>query len=174
MGLREIARDETYDEVKGLIEGLVKKFQYRHGGEFDELMGEASILYTELYRNYQRKYPFEQAIKFVVWKGLLSKARKIASRNSNLPRLHVEDLGGMVDRHHFDFERFKFEVSEDAATVAKIAVECPERVEALAMQRRGLNSPSSMRAAITIYLRDLGWTAARIAESFLEIGSALK
>ena len=155
---------ERYESVKPLIFKVVKEFQRRHGGEWDELLGEANLLFMKSLEGYDwRKGKFSKRIAYKVWWGLFSQRSqqmtregRMGERDTSLP---LEDV---PCEDSFDLVMLTEEVSDDAALLIE-----------LALQEDGKGTPDRKRGRLAAILIDLGWTATRILESFQEIREAL-
>jgi hypothetical protein len=70
----------------------------------------------------------------------------------------------------FDLDRILFEVSPDAATVIRLALDHPDELAPGAGEEP---KPNAHRSLLVSYLIDLGWAVERILESFSEIRDLL-
>lgn len=171
------AIDCTYDDVRGLIIDTACKFRDAYGGDLDELIGEAELIFVQRYRRREPgKGTFENWIRYKIWNGLLDEARKIAKRRVRAP-MELADLDAVAAREPappWALAEFLGALGEDAAYVAGLALDPPIDVRLSAAQRHGEQNPRSIRLAVAEFLKDMGWAAGRIAESFNEIREVLQ
>ncbi len=74
--LRKDVLTETYDNVKYLIFKIVWKFKGRYGGNFEELLAEANLLYILAYDTHDETLSALSTWLYTkIWKGLLSNLR---------------------------------------------------------------------------------------------------
>jgi hypothetical protein len=171
----------THEEVNGLVIDTALQFSKAYGGETDELVAEARLLFMKCYWRYVNHYrktgsndgTFTHYIRMKIWYGLLDNARRIARRRKRLtPGV---DLSALSARQGSSFtpEAFVANLSDDAAYVARLALDPPTPVRQRAASKRGEQAPSSIRAAVVEFLKDVGWGAGRIRTTFREIREAL-
>ncbi len=166
--------DQTYPKVERMVQQIVWRFRANHGGEFDELMAEASLHFVRAYEEYEEGHGATPLtwVRFKVTKGLLETARQMSKREALLPRTEL-DWDCQPQPSRFDIERFLADLSEDAQTTVRLIIEPPPDVIFNAHQSYGPNNPQSLRAAVEEFLADIGWGVERITESFSEIAEAL-
>lgn len=120
--------------------------------EFEEVVGDAILHTVEAIRTWKpAKAALTTWINRVVWCNLLDTAKR--DRWQKLEALPNSDF---ERPRRFDYRRFLFEISEDAAAVVIIAV-----------------SNNTTRGVLRQVLADLGWTKYRIQKTFEEIREAL-
>lgn len=84
----------AYRLIRPRLEMIVRRFHASHGGDLEDMQGEAVLKFLELYRKgeYDRtKGSFEYYIEYYVRKMLLESLRTRLGRNNRLPRVE-EDL----------------------------------------------------------------------------------
>lgn len=168
--------DETYHDVKSLLDSIVKQHRVRYGGHYDDLRADANSLFVEAYDNYDPEQgDFFHWIKYFVWIKLLY-ARRIQLKRSKKYCTCDLDTVPTNDPAYFDLEDFIGGLSQDAGKVVKLAVNPPQRIQGEiaqgGTQKQG-GRPKTMGMAIRRYLMDLGWAAKRITASYNEIRGAL-
>lgn len=178
---------QTYEDVHPLILKVCHTFRRRYGGDWDELVGEANEYFMRAYRRFNRhKGRFSKRVAYCVWVCLLDKHRVRRSRETKLPRVRPfkrRDDGGWEREYdvitnaaqpiRFNLTQLLGEVSHDAAHAIKLAVDPPPKVVRRVSQIDKLKRPKARRSALVEYLTDLGWSMARVLESFKEIAEAL-
>lgn len=172
MSFAAYALETTYEDVRRLVYNTACTFQNVHGGELDELVGEANLLFMEAYRTFDAdEGSFSSWVRLKIWRGLQSSGRKIASRNTHRTEL---DFAIVPDADpSFDYRSFLKELSRDARRVARLVVDPPVDVRLSAACRKGLDNPDSKRRAVVEFLGHVGWGVDRITRSFQEIAEAL-
>lgn len=179
-----LAVTETWADVEHLVAHVVTRFYRERGGDYHDLRSAGHFAFLRAYESYDGQTKFSTWVAYCVRCACLE-----VQRTSAIKRQRIESLAAEPQaRHKFDLRTFLTELSEDARVVAEMAIESP--IEVLLVLRSPPEEPSDsmavrkrdgitwrgaqdMRSAITTVLKDMGWTAARIAESFQEIGEAL-
>lgn len=162
--------EELHKVAEPEIRKVVAWFKSQHGGDFDELLQEAELIFVDYYRHCTSEL-FEERYKQVIRWRLLDNAKKIAKEHA---RRSGADLLTIPEPRHFDLPRFIEDLSEDAAEVATLVINPPQDVIHAARLKRGEHDTRSLRGAVYDFLYDIGWAASRIAESIKEIREALK
>ncbi len=165
----------AYDECKDVITQVVGKFAVTHGGEPDELLSEAHYHFTRAVLRYDPgKGPLRQWIRFYVATELLEGADKIAYRKNILSRTYP-DLTEHPDYRRPGIEGLLAQLGDDSRLVALLALlPSPYLMGAAMKDYHGGGKAWSIRYALIEVLSQMGWTAARITESFKEIREALQ
>lgn len=172
-----VAATDTYNEVENLIFWTAHEFRKEYGGDIDELIGEARVIYWELYSELGRPYirqkekRFAQAVRYYIRVNLLSERRKQLYRQArgkvSIIDPEVMDASPQRQSNHWLVD-FLDELSEDAATIVAIVLETPGFVWRIESGRE--DDPKKF---LWSYLRELGWTFARIDTGFEELEEAL-
>lgn len=160
---------ETYMEVRNLIFKTVHSFRAKYGGDLEELMADANTHFMKAHRTYNPdKGPFLHWVKFQVRTELLETLRKTVGQNNRLPRRNL-NLGTMPTKVRFNLLDFLGDLSEDAATVVRLSLDCPSEIK----RAIGGRDPRKCRLAIASVLKSLGWNARRVGRAYVEIRKAL-
>lgn len=178
------AVNETFADCEETIKNGVRSFCRRRQLDPDEALGLAHEAFMEAY--WDKRFDSERA-SFTTWVAsrvyykLLEAWDRQRSRHSVAQRAEgakavhrvFPDLDSLP-RAHCSWHLIDFldELSDDAQTVVRITLEAPGDVR-LCLIEKGNCFPRTIRAALREFLRDCGWTASRIAESFAEIRQAL-
>ena len=154
--------DDIYMMVDKQVHKICHRFQRQYGGEYDELVGDARLYYTEAVHAWDpdKGQKFSTWVQSRIWWRLLSKVRKRLTKLYGRQQADDYDMETVPERSSFDMDRFCGELSEDAATAARAAIHVDAPVH-------------GKLHAVMEYLFDLGWSATRIAESFREIVEAI-
>lgn len=150
------ALTETFLEVEKLIYSTVYRFQRRFGGDTDELIGMANELFIDAYHSYDRRSSFPYWVGYVIYKGLMAWYRKERKRASILNRVDVDtDQTETVKK--FSVRQLMLDLGEDAIIVVRLLLE----------------TNNNDKSTLFRCLESLGWSVARIMESFAEITRVL-
>jgi len=166
----------TYEDVEKLVCWMVHKFIRRKGGRFEEWKPVADLAFVRFYYTWRpERGSFTNWIAFNVYTELLEEQRNIARKKelAKIESVDFEELEKRTPERTSGFKLFEFldELGEDAKIVARLAVETPAELVQVMVELGG--KPHHRRKALRDYLRDLGWTGARISESFAEIKTIL-
>lgn len=172
--------DDAYLSVKGMIYSLAKRFNNQYGGEFDDIIGEANLIFVTAYKKFDAsRGALTTWIYCKVWHGLVGKARryakeaKKATEYAEVKRVD-ENLRqqGCVRPNTFLLE-FMDSVSKEAREIITLALDMPDDVVQLAIQYGG--QPRNARDAIKRHFyEEAGWTWRQVRASFNEIKEVLK
>lgn len=156
---------DLYEDCAADIEKISRNFARRHGGEQEELAGEARLHFIRAYLKYDGgRGDFYGYTRFFIKKNLLERARLMARRNKKRPRETV-DLNRVQARRPGLLEKVLAEVTEDAKTIIELTIGGGPWERATKQVNR--------RRALYDHLLGIGWTPNRIIESFCEIIEAL-
>jgi DNA-directed RNA polymerase specialized sigma24 family protein len=172
----------AYEEVKDAIVKTVRGFIRRHGGDFDDLMGEAHIAFMQGLAAWEGRATngraiaatFEVEIKRWVWYCLFDnyrtrtqhrRAKKTVIANDEFIELAADNTA------EFSLMEFADGLSEDARAVLRLTLDTPQELIHAALARGG--SPLNFRKIIRMHFEEAGWAAKRISLSFEEIAEAL-
>lgn len=165
-----------------MIYSQVRGFWRQHGGDFDEMISVANVVFCQVYATPidAAKGSFDTLLCTSIRRRLIDNMVIGHRRTKRLTSLDVEGENGQTragqipDREHatFSFMDFARGMSTDAVEVLKLVIEAPAEVEQVALAKGGkrLNWQSTIRA----YLRQAGWESSRITNSFTEIQGALQ
>lgn len=176
---------ETYLDVEKLIHHICNLFRLNHGGDFDEMVGEANLIYMKVYEKWRRGRgsKFTSYLCTSIYRRLLD-LKRISIRKSKIWNTSindferenarsVDDLSIMEDKKsQFDTNDFFEELTADARVILQFALEEPKELKEKVIARGGHNR-RNWKTTIKEYLKEIGWTARRITESFEEIRRAL-
>jgi hypothetical protein len=163
----------TYLDLEQYLAKIVGSFTRKHGGEYDEWMSLARELFVDaFYYHDPAKGSFEKTVGTFVWGRMLNYWQR------QKDRARKRDKGYLLDNHpatipEFNVGEFLEDLSGDARDVVNLVLEDAPDLR-VAMAWRKVKNPTQVRYALKEVLRDLGWTASRIAESFTEIREALE
>ncbi len=172
--LRKDALTTTYEDVELLIYDTVWGFINVHGGDFEEFVAQANLYYIIAYDLFEEK----EGVKFSTWvvwcikKGLLNLKAFLLESNKYSQKQYLDDF--IYEERSVDastlFELVE-SIGEDSKLLIKMILD-PPTAFAHTIKDKGTYS-FQCRVALKKYLGTLGWTAARIKESFEEIRQVL-
>ena len=185
------AYTETYEDVKALIWHTVLNFNRRHGGDVEEQMSIANLMFMEALERYEQdRSSFVTYLVWKIWWMLMKDLNKQIQRQAARPAImqrwvgkrgplteraadddgvfDINEITDRPDRTPFDAEMFIADASEDAQQVLQMALEF--EVE---LKQEVRSKTRTLRSTLRDALRKLGWTMDRITESFGEIREAL-
>ena len=167
------AQAETHRDVEKLIYRICWKAVYKFGGEWEDYLSAANEAFADAYASYDPN----RGASFPTWlwwkiKGAISKERSQTSIQARTVAGGEDiDLDVLPGRQQFDLDRFRFGLSSDARAVVKMVVESPHEIWDLLHHR---DIGSCCRGGLIRRLQGIGWSVARVAESFEEIREALQ
>jgi hypothetical protein len=174
---REIA-GQCYADVYELITETVRRFVRKHGGNYDDLLADASTAFMLGHRAFlegRANTPhYEVEIKRWVWYELFDAYRvRTQHRRQSKTVIKNEEFPELLTQRRGDFSLVEFfdELSEDARVAARLVLDTPAELCAAARARGGTDR--NLRCLLRQHLHAAGWTAARVSEAFEEIGRAL-
>ena len=182
---------ETYEDVKALIWYTVLNFNRKHGGDVEEQVSIANLMFMEaLAKHDPERSSFVTYLVWKIWWRLMKDLNKQIQRQAARPAImqrwphkrgalqerlmddagvfSLNSIAERPDNPPFDVGTFLVEASEDAQQVLQMALEFEEELK----QEVRLKT-RTLRSTLRDALRKLGWTMDRITESFGEIREAL-
>lgn len=155
------ALDTSYEVARPCLDRLVGAFCRRHpGADYHELRAEADWSFVKACRSHRPDQgTFAMWLTQRLWHDLTDHWRRPRRSYPHDP----VDLDQKPARCPFQLQGWLNELSEDAQLLARAALELPRN------QNRHCH-----RRVLRGYLQKLGWSLARIAESFQEISEALR
>jgi hypothetical protein len=161
--VRRHAQTVTFQETERLIHSTIHRFRRGHGGDYDELTGEAYLRFCEAYHRHDPgRGTFESYLAFYVYKQLLENARTIARHRAKLKQLPTKSLEPLSIPSRFNLQRFLAEISPDARHLVELVLNSTKSTNA-----------GKIKQAI-LSLRGEGWSQSRIKAVFNEVQTALE
>ena len=169
--LRKDAMTENFTDVQSLINETVGHFCYRYGGDFEEWQAAAYLAFVQSCDTYKEKHGrFRTWVCWCVWKDLLTYTRKlyrqlpghIASNQDILKHFECKKTSSS-----FSIIEIVDEANEDAKLLINLIWEPPPEI--IEANIKNGNHPCHMKMMLKTYLFKIGWTGARIKETFAEI-----
>lgn len=180
------ARTDTYQTLQGTIKGTVGRFCQRYHTDFDDMLSRAHVAFLEAFDTFdhERGMAFSsyviQKINFALIETYRETARRAGLHASKFGQAVVDGLDFAADKTNpFFLVELLDELSEDGRTVVHLTLHTRDVQHTMLEQTHYTNDATNTairngaRTALREVLNDLGWTAARISESFQEIANAL-
>lgn len=173
------AATDTYLEVEKLLHKVVHDFSRRYpGGDYEEMLGDARLLYFQAYLSYDpSKAAFTTHVQFRVWKGLLDIKRRDSERATRMTRSYDYPLENAHKEDSFNIDQFAQEElpGRNAQVIKEILKDPPDCIQrALRQYEKGQKNRMMLRNALTEYLLDIGWALHQISETYSEIREAME
>ncbi len=169
---RRAAAEETFLEVRNLIRQRVWKLSKKYGGDFEELFAEASVIFIAAYESYPAHNPpcgFTTWLTNQVYWGLEDELRGRVRTSKKFEPADPDQI--QAKNRDWEPASLLEELGSDARMVVELVIETPAEIDQIIRAKGG--EARNVRSTIRDHLRGIGWTAARIAESFCEIRHAL-
>lgn len=167
---------DTYKDVERWLTTLVKRFRKKYRIDLDEARSLANLGFVIAYESYDlNEGSFTNWVYQKVWGNLLSGIRKDISENRRRKKTTTEfdlDSFRIPDPPDFRLDDLLTSLKKDAREVVTMALRPPKGVEKIVRHYKN-DSEISYRMAIRQFLKDKGWTASRITETFNEVRRAL-
>jgi len=172
----EWAMSETFEDCKKNLDITVRNFQKQHGGDYDDLWSEAQLKFIHAYRSYDPKQgtDFKTWLYTKVWWGLYEVNRRKNGRDASRPQTHtIIGEGDIPDQRRLPWHERKRNLSPDTRTIIKLVSQLLENLQMMGVKSYE-HSKEVRKPLIALFLREIGWSLQRIAESFGEIRDALQ
>lgn len=168
------AINSTFADVELLVYDTVHRFIEKHGGTFDEWIGDAHEAFMSAYESYTPgKSSFSYHVRYRVYKRLQEMYRRRMMRHNRLAQVDADvSLFSSREFAVFDLDEFLGRLSDEAAEVVRLVFE-PTMDIRLSLHQLGVEEPRTIRAALREYLDDMGWSRERVRTTFTEIATAL-
>ncbi len=98
---------KAYTLCKRNLEAICRIFWFRHGGDLDNMIGDAAMLVVSLYRKDKykpAKGSYQNYIYYHVRQMLYEQLRTRLGRNNRLPRVEMDLEMCAMEEHHLDLE----------------------------------------------------------------------
>lgn len=172
--------NQLYPLYEKLIYSTCWRFKKRFGGEFDELVGEANLIYVnEVKRYYETtmdsnkgELPLSSWLAQKIWFGLTNKRNRHENKWANMVE-HDEEKHPTHESaaRHFGFVDLMDELSSDAKHMVNMLLDSPPHLKALIEDNN--DSMRTIKYTLTKYLKTRGWGVTRIKHTFREIAKVV-
>ena len=167
-----------YLKVEKLIWDTCLSFRRSHGGDLDDLIGEAHVAYMLCLDSYNpARSKFGTWLRTKIWFALLERARSMTRYHGRFPIEYRDPIVGFNGiktnvPEEFDTDGFLAALGDDARMVAALALKPNIDIRLDCECRKGRDE-TKIRKSVTAFLRGRGWEPERIATAFAEVRSAL-
>lgn len=164
----------TYLEVRGLMVTVANRTLRGKSLDRDDADSALNLAFTVAYNTYDPTIAeFTTHVGYKVEKALLTAWRRQCARRRR--ETTVDEFPDVPDRNHAVFDRGEFlrGLSRDARRVVKLVLYPPEAVTETVEELDQGDTAANVRYAVREFLRDLGWSARRIKDAFLEVKGRL-
>lgn len=170
-----------YLQVEKMIYATAWKFKRKFGGDIDEIISEANLIYAQYAPLFRRRYTkkghlitFAQYIHYFLWKRLEYPLLRKKVRHNRIAKQHeLSDEPLAPTTGDFDPHEWMKALSDEAKFVVNAVLEIPIDLRVCLVRRDSKSPAYSFRCALREYLRDLGWSVKEVSQSFKEITGAL-
>ncbi len=165
----ETPESEAYTLTRNLVYRVCSSFYRTHGGDWREIVSFANEIWIRSWRTWEpHRGGFAKRAAYKIQAGLHGKFLRPHKRDLQIfARVNQEENQMTADNAALDLNEIHTpslplnDLSDDANTVVRLALD------------NNINGPSKRRSFMVRALLELGWTGARILESFGEITEAL-
>lgn len=172
MQSKESRMEETYEDIKRLIRKMSYNACARFGGDVEDYVSASNEAFVVAYNTFD----FTEGTEFSTWvwwkiRGAISsEVRRRSHSTREAAPTEDFDFAHCAAPVAYFWDRLLPELGADAQLVARMIVETPEEMGVVLKKKRG----AAARTELSRRLRDLGWSWARVSESFTEIREALQ
>lgn len=170
----ESACTETFHDVERMIHLVINKHIIKHGGDREELEGEAHLAFMLAYCSYQPcKAAFTTWVWLKVWGRLMDGKKKISRQaaRGHLPG-PLPDEPSCCPEYEFDQQSVLERLKPEGRALVRLVLAAPgELAEVMA---GACFDAVAARKALRLYLREhMGWTYREIVSGFRDVREVL-
>jgi DNA-directed RNA polymerase specialized sigma24 family protein len=172
------AAGDSYTDNQQAIRNTAEQFARRYNLHGDDCIADASLHFLQAWTAWEgmgiKPCKWGTFLRNYIWNGLLDTYRIQARRAAKLPRVSESTLQQVAAPEEGEpyAEEVMGTLSADGQTVLELSLNPPGVVEQQAQARGG--EGRNYRSVLRQYLHGIGWTAARVTESFREIKQAMR
>lgn len=173
----QIDLTSSYTQLQPAIEATVRQFCRTYGGDFEEKMADASLIFVEACAAHdESRGTLKGRIKYLVWHRLLDARRSELTDSKRYSVMGDDGLDLLTQKPdpagRFDVRNFLNRLSEDAQLVVQLTIAPTDAMRAAFGSDL---DPPHIRRVISDHLRtQLRWFPDRVREAFLEIELGLE
>ena len=169
--LRKEILSETYEDMQGLIFETAWRFWNSHGGDIDEYIAEANLLFIKAFDCYD-----ESKSKLTTWvvTTINNGLRDFIRTEYRQTHVSMSDEFESQSSKGFSVMELLDEMERDCHTIIQLFLETPQEILLSALadkNRRGVKGLAKNR--LKNRLRQMGWTICRIKKAFEEIKTVI-
>ncbi len=173
-----------YEDVRKLIYFKAKQFYMRFGGEFEEIVGQALLIYIQASLKFKFRHgiAFSAYISRQIWKGLIDYHKKLWLR----PQPYLEDMitqkiisiPSYSDRAIWFRVDLNDSITRDARFIVKIVLDPDSELRNILLRTKGKHKKKGHRVerrALREYLiKKRNWTEGKVDSAFMKLQKALR
>lgn len=168
------AKTETFEDTQVALLNAVRRFQRRYGGDMDELIAQANLLFLQAYERYDpARGSFTAYVGFYVYRQLIEGIRKTLMRRARCRPVDIDPDSLTTANDPTRLVDLMASLSPDAATIVQLILKTPPDLLLILREQR-YNTTSAVKSCVREMLADAGWVSDRITNGFTEIESALQ
>ncbi len=175
--LRQDILTETYKDMQGLVFETTWKYWRVHGGDIDDLIGQANLSFIRAVDSYN-----ENIAELTTWISVCIKQdlRNYMVKEYKQTHISINDESSNHDirdsNNSFSVIELLDEMEKDAHIILQLFLETPKDIitNVLEEGKQMNHLQGYMRKRLKNRLRQLGWTLLRIQKSFNEIKATIQ
>ena len=173
--IARLAVETSFADVEKLIQKLVTRFREAYGIPSDEAWSAAGLGYCQAFHTFDRAKGFAFST-WVQWKVEMRLTDLMRDRAAEAVRARLtaaNDLDGLAKLSpEFDVFALYSRLSKDGVKAASLALSPPLPLKLMVRSARA-KGDAAVRQAVVRYLRERGWSIARIEVAFANVRRAL-
>lgn len=176
--LRKDTLGETYKDMEKLVLKVTWRFQTRYGGEIDDLIGQANLLFILAVDEYDetKQAQLSTWLWHYINKGLWNYVKAENHKNNHIS---IDDEDKNINPQildSFSILELLDELEQDTLLIIQLFFETPnEIIQGVLDDGKQMNHMQGyMRRRLRNRLKQMGWTIKRISEAFKKIKEAVQ
>lgn len=175
--LRKDILTETYNDMQGLIFETTWKYWRIHGGDIDDLIGQANLSFIRAVDSHDGSRS-----KLTTWIGVCIQQdlrNYMVNEYKQTHPISIDDENFNLDirasNNSFSVMELLDEMEKDALTILQLFLETPKEIimDILEEGKQMNHIQGHLRGRLRNRCRQMGWTIERIKKSFNEIKKAI-
>ena len=176
--LRKNILEETYKDMEKLILKVTWKFKTRYGGEIDDLIGQANLLFIYGFDEYDetKKAKLSTWLWHYINTGLWNYIKTENHKNNHISIDDEEVNINPQTSDSFSVIELLDELEQDTLLIIRLFLETPnELIASVIDDGKQMNHMRGfMRRRLRNRLKQMGWTISRIKKAFEKIKEAVQ
>lgn len=163
------AAEETYRDIENMIHQLCWMAYRRWGGDIEEYESAANEAFAKAYNNFDPN----NGTRFITYANRAIQNALFDHHDDEIK--YSQRYGREIDettstRYHSRVDQILSNISQDARVIVQLILDTPEELKGLLSKRH----PDDSRRIIWTHLQKLGWSMARVVQSFEEVKEVLQ
>lgn len=161
----------AYTQTQGILNQMTERMYRYYGGHPSDWESQANWAWLQAWNNYDPSQgEFTTYLTHTVKGAMLELLRNMRKQRRRAGDLTEQPVS--PSKNNFSPMEFMETLSRDAKILATLALDAPADIRVTVFEKGGFNR-RNMRVALKEFLKELGWSLARIREAFWELGEAL-